>query len=116
LGVVPKALSKASPANFLRRDIFNRGKDGMGRKHDFTNIHWGQEFALTAPLETVKATATGQGALESGDCIILSIQCRVDEVEYTSMHRISGKPKFPLRSPSRLKRFRPTIRYSPSKN
>jgi hypothetical protein len=82
LGVVPKALSKASPANFLRRDIFNRGKDGMGRKHDFTNIHWGQEFALTAPLETVKATATGQGALESGDCIILSIQCRVDEVEY----------------------------------
>jgi hypothetical protein len=54
----------------------------MGRKHDFTKIHWNQEFALTAPLETVKATATGQGALESGDCIILCIQCRVDEVEH----------------------------------
>jgi hypothetical protein len=50
--------------------------------HDFTKIHWGQEFALNAPLETMKATATGQGTLKSGDCVILCVQCRVDEVEY----------------------------------
>jgi hypothetical protein len=54
----------------------------MGQTHDFTKIHWGQEFALTAPLETMKATATGQSALKSGDCVVLCVQCRVDEVEY----------------------------------
>jgi hypothetical protein len=54
----------------------------MSETHDFTKIHWGQEFALTAPLETVKATATGQNTLKSGDCIVLCIQCRVEEVEY----------------------------------
>jgi hypothetical protein len=53
----------------------------MEKTHDFTKIDWGQEFALTAPLETVKATVTGQGTLKSGDCIILCIQCRVDAVE-----------------------------------
>jgi hypothetical protein len=54
----------------------------MGKSHDFTNIHWGQEFALDVPLENVQGIATGQGTLKSGDRIVLCIQCRVDEVEY----------------------------------
>jgi hypothetical protein len=56
----------------------------MGTIHDFTNIHWGQEFALAAPLENVQGTATGQNALKSGDHIVLCVRCRVDEVEYYS--------------------------------
>ena len=56
----------------------------MGTTHDFTNIHWGQEFALAAPLENVQGTATGQNALKSGDHIVLCVRCRVDEVEYYS--------------------------------
>jgi hypothetical protein len=56
----------------------------MGKTHDFTKIHWEQEFSLTAPLENVQGTATGQGALKSGDRIVLCVQCRVDEVEYYS--------------------------------
>jgi hypothetical protein len=54
----------------------------MGKAHDFTNIHWGQEFALNVPLENIQGIATGQGTLKSGDHIVLCIQCRVDEVEY----------------------------------
>jgi hypothetical protein len=56
----------------------------MGKSHDFTNIHWGQEFALDVPLENVQGIATGQNALKSGDHIILCVRCRVDEVEYYS--------------------------------
>jgi hypothetical protein len=54
----------------------------MGKTHDFTNIHWGQEFDLNVPLENVQGIATGQNTLKSGDFILLCVQCRVDEVEY----------------------------------
>lgn len=54
----------------------------MEKTHDFTKIHWGQEFALDVPPESFQGNATGQSTLKSGDHIILCIQCRVDEVEY----------------------------------
>ncbi|WP_404788901.1 hypothetical protein [Altericista sp. CCNU0014] len=53
----------------------------MNRNHDFTNIHWGQEFSIEAPLDSVRGTVIGQGNLKSGDCVVLCIQCRVSEVE-----------------------------------
>jgi hypothetical protein len=54
----------------------------MEKTHDFTKIHWGQEFALDVPPESFQGNATGQSTLKSGDHIILCIQCRVDEVQY----------------------------------
>jgi hypothetical protein len=54
----------------------------MGKTHDFTNIHWGEEFSLDLPLENVQGAATGQGTLRAGDRVVLCIQCRVDEVEH----------------------------------
>jgi hypothetical protein len=56
----------------------------MGETHDFTKIHWGQEFDLNVPLENVQGIATGQNTLKSGDFILLCVRCRVDEVEYYS--------------------------------
>jgi hypothetical protein len=52
------------------------------QSHNFTNIHWGQEFVIEFPYEQAKGSLIGQGSLRSDDRIILCIQCRVEEVDY----------------------------------
>ncbi|MBW4553040.1 MAG: GGDEF domain-containing protein [Aphanocapsa sp. GSE-SYN-MK-11-07L] len=56
----------------------------MGTTLDFTNIDWEHEFAISAPIEGVVGTMTGQGQLADGDKIIFCLQCHVNEVEYYS--------------------------------
>jgi hypothetical protein len=88
----------------------------MSETHDFTKIHWGQEFALTAPLETVKATITGQNALKSGDCIILCVQCRVDEVEYYINAPDIWQAKLSFEQPVSLETITPNNPLQPVQN
>ncbi len=53
----------------------------MVKTLDFTNIDWEHEFAISAPIEGIVGTITGQGQLAPGDRIVLCFQCHVNEVE-----------------------------------
>lgn len=56
----------------------------MGTTLDLTNIDWEHEFAISAPIEGIVGTMTGQGQLATGDKIVFCLQCHVNEVEYYS--------------------------------
>jgi diguanylate cyclase (GGDEF)-like protein len=66
------------------KECFNKGANIMGTTLDFTNIDWEHEFAISAPIEGVVGTMTGQGQLATGDRIVFCLQCHVNEVEYYS--------------------------------
>ncbi|MGF1603385.1 MAG: diguanylate cyclase domain-containing protein [Thermosynechococcaceae cyanobacterium] len=53
----------------------------MSHLRDYTKINWDNEFSLDAPLDGIEGSITGEGAIESGDEIVLCIRCKVDEVE-----------------------------------
>ncbi len=53
----------------------------MTQIHNFTQISWGNEFVIDAPIEGINGTITGQGPLVAGDHIVLCVKCRVDEVQ-----------------------------------
>ncbi|MGB7416091.1 MAG: diguanylate cyclase [Thermosynechococcaceae cyanobacterium] len=53
----------------------------MSHLRDYTKINWDNEFSWDAPLEGIEGSITGEGAIDSGDEIVLCIRCTVDEVE-----------------------------------
>jgi diguanylate cyclase (GGDEF)-like protein len=53
----------------------------MSHLRDYTKIDWEEEFSFDAPLDTIQGSISGEGAIESGDEIVLCMRCKVDEIE-----------------------------------
>ena len=54
----------------------------MGQKHDFTNILWGEEFAIDSSLDRTQGVITGQGQMAAGDTILITVRCHVEDVDH----------------------------------
>ncbi len=71
----------------------------MSQLHDYTQINWGDDATFDAPLQEIQGAIISQSPMREGDEIILSLRCRVNEVQNLSSNPDAWKAKISFLSP-----------------